>query len=159
MTVSRERTWKLEDLAEATGVSARTVRYYVQRGLLPAPAFHGRDTAYTEEHWLRLRAIRRLQDEFLPLDEIQARLSGLDREELHRIADGKEAAPPARTTHAGHAHPYRAPPTHHHAIASERVVRYRLREGLVLEVHEGADADSRALAEEIRTLCEKGKAR
>ena len=34
--------YKLDDLAAAAGVSPRTVRYYVQRGLLPAPPFRGR---------------------------------------------------------------------------------------------------------------------
>ena len=50
--------YKLEELARAAGTSPRTVRYYVQRGLLPAPAFRGKDTAYGPEHLVRLRAIR-----------------------------------------------------------------------------------------------------
>jgi DNA-binding transcriptional MerR regulator len=73
--VGATKTFKLDELAAAAGVSGRTVRYYVQRGLLPAPQFRGRDTAYDEEHLLRLQAIRRMQDQYLPLDAIQAELA------------------------------------------------------------------------------------
>jgi DNA-binding transcriptional MerR regulator len=69
-------TYKLDELAEAAGVSPRTVRYYVQRGLLPAPPFRGRDTVYGAEHLERLQTIRRLQEQYLPLDAIQAELEG-----------------------------------------------------------------------------------
>jgi DNA-binding transcriptional MerR regulator len=82
------QSWKLEDLATHAGVSARTVRYYVQRGLLPAPAFKGRDTVYTDDHLLRLRAIRKLQDKFLPLDAIQVELARLTPAELQELVDG-----------------------------------------------------------------------
>ena len=67
---SDERCYGIKALAELGGVTRRTVRYYVQRGLLPAPAFRGKDTAYGPEHLVRLRAIRRLQEAFFPLDAI-----------------------------------------------------------------------------------------
>lgn len=87
-----EREYKLEELAREAGTSARTVRYYVQRGLLPAPAFRGKDTAYGEEHLARLRAIRRLQEAYLPLDAIAVELEGRSTEELEKIAAGKGVA-------------------------------------------------------------------
>jgi DNA-binding transcriptional MerR regulator len=76
--------------------SPRTVRYYVQRGLLPAPIFRGKDTAYGREHLVRLRAIRRLQEAFFPLEAIAAELARRSMDEVERIADGTELpAPPA----------------------------------------------------------------
>jgi DNA-binding transcriptional MerR regulator len=87
------RTFKLDELAAAARVSGRTVRYYVQRGLLPAPQFRGRDTAYDEEHLLRLRAIRKLQDQYLPLDAIQAELARASRGGLEKLAEGARPAP------------------------------------------------------------------
>src|SRR5262249_27518770 len=63
---------KLEELARRAGVSPRTVRYYIQRGLLPAPDFKGPDTAYGERHLLGLRIIRKLQVAYWPLDAIAA---------------------------------------------------------------------------------------
>jgi DNA-binding transcriptional MerR regulator len=79
-----EPTYKLEELARAADISPRTVRYYVQRGLLPAPAFRGRDTAYTAEHLARLLAIRKLQDEYLPLDAIAVELERRTAEDILR---------------------------------------------------------------------------
>ncbi len=83
-----DETYKLDELARAAGTSARTVRYYVQRGLLRAPAFKGKDTAYGREHLVRLRAIRKLQDAFFPLDAIAAELEQRSDAEIERIADG-----------------------------------------------------------------------
>lgn len=84
-----EKVFKLDELARASGTSARTIRYYVQRGLLPSPRFRGRDTAYDAAHLLRLRAIRRLQQAFFPLDAIGAELERLSLAELERVADGR----------------------------------------------------------------------
>lgn len=69
-------------------MSVRTVRYYVQRGLLPAPAFRGKDTAYAHEHLVRLKAIRRLQEAYFPLDAIAGELASRSLAEIERIADG-----------------------------------------------------------------------
>src|SRR5262249_30093496 len=85
-------TYKLDELADEAQVAPRTVRYYVQRGLLPAPEFRGKDTAYGREHLARLRAIKALQQAHLSLDEIQARLSGASLDELDRIISGAPRA-------------------------------------------------------------------
>jgi DNA-binding transcriptional MerR regulator len=86
-----ERSYKIDELARASGTSARTVRYYVQRGLLPAAAFRGKDTAYDHGHLVRLRAIRRLQEAFFPLDAIAVELDGRTSHEIEAIADGRVA--------------------------------------------------------------------
>lgn len=83
------RTFKLEELAAEAGVSIRTVRYYVQRGLLPAPEFRARGTAYGEDHLLRLKAIRHLQARFLPLEAIAGVLSQCDAGGLRTLAEGE----------------------------------------------------------------------
>jgi DNA-binding transcriptional MerR regulator len=51
----------VSDLAAAAGVSARAVRFYVQRGLLPAPAGLGRGKHYSQRHLRRLIQILHLQ--------------------------------------------------------------------------------------------------
>jgi DNA-binding transcriptional MerR regulator len=58
------------DLAERTGVSERTVRYYVGEGLLPAPAGRGRGAHFGPGHLNRLRLIRALQRAGNSLDTI-----------------------------------------------------------------------------------------
>ncbi len=65
-----------DELADRAGVSRRTVRYYVQRGLLPAPAGLGRGKHYGASHLARLLQIRELQAEGVPLEDIAARLEG-----------------------------------------------------------------------------------
>jgi DNA-binding transcriptional MerR regulator len=51
----------LAELSEASGVPARTIRFYISRGLLAGPAKAGRAAAYTNEHLSRLNEIKSLQ--------------------------------------------------------------------------------------------------
>ena len=62
----------IAELAALGGVSRRTVRYYVQRGLLPAPSGTGRGKHYGEEHLERLIQVRRWQEDGKSLAEIEA---------------------------------------------------------------------------------------
>lgn len=162
MSHGNDTTYKLDELAERAGVSPRTVRYYVQRGLLPAPVFRGRDTAYSEDHLVRLRAIRRLQDRFLPLDAIQVELERRSSDELRDLAQGRDrdsravnmsvvpVAPPVPR------HPSRAPSGRPRAGAhGERWERWVLAPGVELHVSEGAGAEARALADELRSRAER----
>ncbi len=73
-------TYSIGDLAEAAGVSRRTVRFYVQRELLPAPDGLGRGARYTDAHLARLLQIKGWQEQGIPLDEIRTRLSGAIRQ-------------------------------------------------------------------------------
>lgn len=60
----------LADIAETAGIPARTIRFYIARGLLDGPVKGGRDAAYTEGHLARLKRIKRLQGEGRTLMEI-----------------------------------------------------------------------------------------
>jgi DNA-binding transcriptional MerR regulator len=145
-----ETSWKLEELAKRAGVSARTIRYYVQRGLLPAPEFHGRDTTYNDLHLSRLKAIRKLQERFLPLDAIEQELSRRSTEEIRKLGDSVEVG-------RGH-HPYRELPAPKPAPAppaGESWRRIELAPGLEIHLSDRADAMTRSLAEELRALVER----
>jgi DNA-binding transcriptional MerR regulator len=74
----------INELATRTGVTTRTIRYYVEQGLLPAPE-RGRPAEYTEDHVQRLDLIRRLKEQYLPLEEIRAMLERLDRKEIEQV--------------------------------------------------------------------------
>lgn len=63
-------TLSLAELAELAGVPARTIRFYISRGLLPGPIKAGRGAEYTAEHLERLEHIKRLQAEGRMLSEI-----------------------------------------------------------------------------------------
>lgn len=75
----RDCIYGVEELAERGGVSRRTVRYYIQRGLLPPPAGLGRGKHYGEQHLSALVRIRELQEAAVPLDAIAARLEAPPR--------------------------------------------------------------------------------
>ena len=87
-------TWAIGELAEQAGVTPRTVRYYVAEGLLPAPGGAGQQRTYTTEHLRRLRAIKRLKEAYLPLDEIRRRLAALPPEEVKRLAEAPPTCEP-----------------------------------------------------------------
>lgn len=60
----------LAELAEAARVPARTIRFYIARGLMEGPAKAGRGAAYTPEHLSRLEQIRDLQSRGTTLSDI-----------------------------------------------------------------------------------------
>lgn len=90
----------LSDLCEQAGVTPRTVRYYIQQGLLPQPGAGREARKYGEGYLNRLRLIRRLQREHLPLAEIRQRLAGLGDDEVAELLEpatsSTGAAPSAR---------------------------------------------------------------
>ena len=52
--------YRINDLADASGVSVRNIRVYQDRGLLPAPTIRGRTGWYSDEHLVRLNLISRM---------------------------------------------------------------------------------------------------
>jgi DNA-binding transcriptional MerR regulator len=74
--VPPEPRYGIGDLADLGGVSRRTVRYYVQEGLLPAPFGVGRGNHYGPEHLEQLLRVKSLQEAGRRLDEIRQALNG-----------------------------------------------------------------------------------
>jgi DNA-binding transcriptional MerR regulator len=87
-----ETTHSLNDLADQAGVTPRTVRYYIQHGLLPPPHGAGPGTNYDHGHLNRLRLIRRLQKSHLPLAEIRKKLKPLSDEEVRAVLEEEPEA-------------------------------------------------------------------
>jgi MerR HTH family regulatory protein len=63
--------YTIAELAELGGVSRRTVRYYVQEGLIPPPTGLGRGAHYGKEHLEALLLVKSMQERGLLLDEIR----------------------------------------------------------------------------------------
>jgi DNA-binding transcriptional MerR regulator len=93
--VSNHDRYSLTELADLAGVTPRTVRYYLAQGLLPAVGPSGPGSKYDDGHLARLRLIRRLQAEHLPLAEIRRRLDDLGDDEIRELAGSGEPEPPA----------------------------------------------------------------
>lgn len=64
-------TLTLDEIADTTGVSPRTIRYYQSEGVLPRPHRSGRDARYTAEHVERLQLVAELQARGLKLGAIK----------------------------------------------------------------------------------------
>jgi DNA-binding transcriptional MerR regulator len=64
---------KMSELAEASGVSAATIKHYLREGLLPEPVRTSRNMAYYPPEFVeRIRLIKQLQEErFMPLRAIR----------------------------------------------------------------------------------------
>ena len=64
---------KMSELAEASGVSAGTIKHYLREGLLPDPVKTSRNMAYYPPTFVdRIRLIKQLQEErFMPLKAIR----------------------------------------------------------------------------------------
>jgi DNA-binding transcriptional MerR regulator len=92
--VSEDERYSLTELADLAGVTPRTVRYYLAQGLLPAVGQSGPGAKYDDRHLARLRLIRRLQAEHLPLAEIRRRLDGLSEGDIRELAGSTEPEAP-----------------------------------------------------------------
>ncbi len=66
----------LEDLASLAGVSSRTVRFYIQQGLVSRPEGAKRGAFYVRRHLEQLLMIRRWTDAGLSLDRIRELIAG-----------------------------------------------------------------------------------
>jgi len=60
----------LQQLSDGSGVPGRTIRFYIQRGLIPGPAGEKRGAYYSEDHLSALLRIRHWQESGLSLDAI-----------------------------------------------------------------------------------------
>lgn len=76
--------YRISELADKAGVTKRTIHYYMGRGLLPHPDGAGLGTTYSDEHLYRVMLIKKLQDAYLPLDEIKKRISGMCLADIRR---------------------------------------------------------------------------
>ncbi|MDQ2931743.1 MAG: MerR family transcriptional regulator [Gemmatimonadota bacterium] len=70
-------SYDLLELCDLADVTPRTVRYYIQQGLLPSPDSKGRGSRYDPAHLERIQLIKRLQGKHLPLAEIRTQLAEL----------------------------------------------------------------------------------
>ncbi|GAA5228465.1 MerR family transcriptional regulator [Paeniglutamicibacter antarcticus] len=79
MSSTAERTMHIGDLAEATGLSQRTIRHYDEVGLLPASTrSDGGFRIYTESDLKRMLVIRSMKPLGFTLEEMSELLETVD---------------------------------------------------------------------------------
>jgi DNA-binding transcriptional MerR regulator len=69
-----DRRFSIEELAELSGANRRTIRFYIQSGLLDRPEGTARGAYYTRRHLQRIADIQAWQAEGMTLDGIRQRL-------------------------------------------------------------------------------------
>ena len=67
--------YNIETLAQMTGLTRRSIRYYVQRELIPKPEGGGRGHYYTDEHLRRIEIIKKWQAQGVPLEKMKELLA------------------------------------------------------------------------------------
>ncbi|MEX2964435.1 MerR family transcriptional regulator [Microbulbifer sp. TYP-18] len=77
-----ERLFTLDELGSLVDLPRRTVRYYIQMGLVDRPEGAGRGAHYTTQHLDQLLEIRKWQQAGLSLDRIRELLSRRGEEVL-----------------------------------------------------------------------------
>ncbi|MFF3323169.1 MerR family transcriptional regulator [Streptomyces sp. NPDC002889] len=94
----------MEELAKEAGITARTVRFYRERGLLPPPRREGRIAWYDDHHLARLRTIAALLERGHTLNGIAdlatAFESGRDVGEVLGLGEPTEETPVRLTPEA-----------------------------------------------------------
>lgn len=74
--------YTIDELAAATKVPSRTIRFYQSKGALPRPEIKGRVAFYGEPHVERLKLIASLQDRGLRIDAIRDLVARIDKGEV-----------------------------------------------------------------------------
>ena len=70
-----EPRFSLAELVDASGLTERTVRYFITEGLVPPALGRGRSRYFTSDHLTRLELVARLRADRLSFDEIRERLA------------------------------------------------------------------------------------
>jgi len=85
------QTLSMQELEARTGVKARTIRDWIDKGLVPGARGRGPTASYSKEHLERILAVRRMREEVgLPLKQIEVILPRLGKEMVGRIGRGEE---------------------------------------------------------------------
>ncbi len=63
--------YKVSELAEKAGVTKRTIHFYISKGLLLPPKGSGVNSIYDDSHLERLLLIKKLQEQYMPLNKIR----------------------------------------------------------------------------------------
>ena len=83
----KDQELTISELEEISGVSRRTIHFYIKEEVLPPPEGKGGGARYSQDHVLRLELIRKLQRSHLKLSGIKEALENMSAEEMKEILD------------------------------------------------------------------------
>jgi DNA-binding transcriptional MerR regulator len=91
--MTENKSYLIHELADLANVSVRTIRYYLDEGLLPPPEVRGRYALFNTEHLDRLELIHRLKDAYLPLRDIRQKMDSLSGLEIRNLLEKSGDSP------------------------------------------------------------------
>ncbi|MEO0077829.1 MAG: MerR family transcriptional regulator, partial [candidate division WOR-3 bacterium] len=77
---AQERVYDIEELCSLTGLTVRTIRYYIQMGVVAPPEGQKRGAYYTRHHLEQLLAVRRWRNSGVSLERIKELLQPIPPE-------------------------------------------------------------------------------
>jgi|SRR6185436_16621028 len=98
-TDNTDRTYSADELAALSGTPRRTIRYYIQLGLVNRPEGETRAAFYTWQHLNQLLRIRELTEQGISLDRIGQRLKSHDT-----VAEATSPVAPGSISVRSHLH-------------------------------------------------------
>lgn len=102
LTMSNQKMlYTIEELSEATGITARTIRYYTTEGLLATPETRGRYALYADTHLRRLQLVVMLKAAYLPLSTIKDRLAHVSNQNVAALTRDEPIDEDEETTEDG----------------------------------------------------------
>lgn len=84
--LDKELRLSIDELSTLAGLTARTVRYYIQHGLVNRPEGAKRGAYYVQRHVEQLLLIRRWTEAGLSLDRIRELIAGAPQDPPRRAA-------------------------------------------------------------------------
>ncbi len=128
-TTDGGRRYSIGELAELTGVSRRTVHFYVQRRIIDPPLGRGRGRHYDTGHVAQILRVRDLQRQGVPLAEMAA-----GQPLAAQGSDAARAQPPAAASA-------------YDVITLTPVVRIRVEQNVTVEVEHSASPTPELIAD------------
>lgn len=77
--------YTLEDLEKLSGLPIRTLRFYIQEGLLPGPDTRGKFARYSGKHLNTIELIQRMKNMRIPLQKIKQLIDGMSTDDLANV--------------------------------------------------------------------------
>ncbi|MBI1270076.1 MerR family transcriptional regulator [bacterium] len=101
MDTENATSYSIEELSEMTGFDRRTIRSFIEQGLMRGPDKMGRYAQYSQDHLVRLLAIKNMKEmDGFSTGVIRTRLLTMSQDEVGRVAVSSDENFSSSTTSA-----------------------------------------------------------
>ena len=141
-----EQVLSIQELSDQTGLPRRTIHFYIQQDIIPAPSGAGLGAFYQKEHLIRLKLIPVLRQQGLRLDDIREKFNRHTLLELENLLTAAEELNQKNLQNSAPA------PIQPKTVAMQPVLSYSLSQGVMVLVPAQKSAD---VIRQIENLCER----